>query len=207
MAKKDGAQTDHIPQDFRNTITGMRGKIPWKRIFTGDFSGWSSDQPIASGSSPDHWQRVGDDGLVGERRGDGTRLLYGEQQWRNMELSLLITPLTGGNAQILFRLDEDANGFYLFDMLMGWQAVAVSRVIKDANGMASVVKLSVVNYPLQHEREYAVNIAARDHSITTYIDGALVNQVTDDVFDQGKIGLTVWESKTLFRDIQLRLLH
>ncbi|MDP7597387.1 MAG: sigma-70 family RNA polymerase sigma factor [Pseudomonadales bacterium] len=180
MAKKDIKQTDYVPQDFRKTITGMGGKIPWENISSGDFSGWTTDKPIAPDSSPDHWQKVGNNGLLGEMRRNGTRLLYGEREWRNMELSMLITPLTGGNAQVVFRVDENANGFYLFDMLMGWQAVAISKVSQDANGLAHVVKLSVVNYPLQHERDYAINIAARDQSITTYIDGAPVNQVTDD---------------------------
>jgi len=207
MSKKDVKQPDYIPQDFRQTITGMGGKIPWQNIFSGDYTGWSTDTPTAPGSSPEHWQTVGDNGLLGEMNSSGSRLLYGEKEWRNIELSLLITPLTGGNAQVLFRVDDNADGFYLFDMLMGWQAVAISRVSRDANGVASLVKLSVVNYPLEHERDYAVNIAARDHSITTYIDGALVNQVTDDSWLQGRIGLNTWESKTLYRDIQLRLLH
>lgn len=68
------------------------------------------------------------------------------------------------------------------------------------------MKLSVVNYPLAHQREYALTIAARDHSITTYIDGALVNQVTDSAWLQGQIGLNIWEAKTLFRDLKVRAL-
>lgn len=90
---------------------------------------------------------------------------------------------------------------------MGWQAVAVSSVDIDHQGQATLVKLSVVNYPLVHQREYALTVAARDHSITTYIDGALVNQVTDSAWLEGQIGLNIWEAKTLFRDIRVRVLE
>jgi RNA polymerase sigma-70 factor (ECF subfamily) len=197
---------EHIPADFRQTIAGRQGKIEWQPIFTGDFTGWSVEkQTIPPGAIPAHWTVVGKDGLVGERRPNGTQLLYGDAQWRNVELSLLVTPLAGGNAQVLFRVTDQ--GFYVCDLLMGWQAVAVSRVTVDAQGQANLVKLSVVNYPLAHQREYAVTIAARDHSITTYLDGALVNQVTDSAWLHGQIGLNIWEAKTLFRDIRLRTLE
>jgi hypothetical protein len=90
---------------------------------------------------------------------------------------------------------------------MGWQALAVRRVTHDDSGKLDNVKLSVVNYPLEYAREDAVTLAVRGHSITTYVDGALVNQVTDGSWVYGQVGLTVWESKTFFRDLRLRLLH
>lgn len=200
-------RSEHIPADFRQTIAGMKGKIEWQPIFTGNFAGWFVDkQPIAPGTVPAHWEVVGKDGVVGELQKNGTTLLYGDPRWRDLEFSLLVTPLAGGNAQILFRVDGQGRGFYLCDLLMGWQAVAVSRVTFDAQGNGSLVKLSVVDYPLAHQHEYAVTIAARDHSITTYIDGALVNQVTDSAWLYGQIGLNIWEAKTLFRDIRVRVL-
>ena len=201
------ARPEHIPTDFRKTIAGMKGKLEWQAIFTGDLTGWSTDgQPITPDTVPMRWQIVGQDGLVGEQWQGGTYLTYGASTWRDVEFSLLMTPLAGGNAQILFRVNEHGRGFYIFDMLMGWQAVAVSRVTFDDQGKSTLVKLSVVDYPLAHQREYAVTIAARDHSITTYIDGALVNQVTDSAWLHGQIGLNIWEAKTLFRDIRVRVL-
>lgn len=199
---------DHIPADFRQTIAGMKGKIEWQPIFNGDFAGWFVEkEPITPGALPNHWTVVGNNGVMGELWQQGARLLYGDPQWRNVEFSLLVTPLAGGNAQILFRVDGQGRGFYLCDLLMGWQAVAVSRVEIDQQGQATLVKLSVVNYPLVHQREYALTIAARDHSITTYIDGALVNQVTDSAWLRGQIGLNIWEAKTLFRDLKMRVLE
>ncbi len=51
---------------------------------------------------------------------------------------------------------------------------------------------------LSSDSEYAVMIAARDHSSTTYIDGALVNQVTDSAWLHGQIGLNIWETRQTF---------
>jgi RNA polymerase sigma-70 factor (ECF subfamily) len=208
MAKQDMQRPEHIPADFRNVIMGMQGKIRWQKIFNGEFSGWFADQtPVEPGTIPARWEVVGNDGLVGEAyKEDGTRLTYGAATWRDVELSLLVTPLGGGNAQICFRVETSGNRFYMLDMLMGWQAIAISRVEVDEAGNPSLVRLSVVDYPLEHKREYAVSIAARDHSITSYVDGALVNQVTDGAWLHGQIGLNIWRSKTLFRDIRVRLL-
>ncbi|MCE7985738.1 MAG: hypothetical protein DYG89_31560 [Caldilinea sp. CFX5] len=69
---------------------------------------------------PNYWSVVGNNGVAGELWQNGTRLLYGDPQWRDVEFSLLVTPLAGGNAQILFRVDEQGRGFYLCDLLMGW---------------------------------------------------------------------------------------
>lgn len=208
MTTQSITRPEHIPADFRRIIGSSKGKfIEWQSIFTGDFAGWAADgRPIAPGTVPAHWEVVGKDGLVGDRRPNGTYLTYGEPQWRDVEFSLLVTPLAGGNAQILFRVAGPGQGFYLVDLLLGWQTIAVSRVTFDEQGQSTLVKLSVVDYPLAHQHEYAVTVAARGHSITTYVDGALVNQVTDGAWLHGQVGLNIWEAKTLFRDIRVRVL-
>jgi RNA polymerase sigma-70 factor (ECF subfamily) len=207
MSTQGITRPDHIPTDFRQTIAGMGGEIPWQPLFTGSFASWSANRtPIAAGTVPDGWEVVGNDGLVGEDQANGTMLTYGEPAWEDLECSLLVTPLAGGNVQTLFRINEAVNGWYQVDMLIGWQAVAVSRLTFDGQGNGELTKLSVVNYPLEHGREYALSIATRGHSITTYIDGALVNQLTDATWLGGQVGLNVWHGKTLYRDIQVRLL-
>ncbi len=87
-------------------------------------------------------------------------------------------------------------------MLLGWQAAAISRM-KDGK----LKKLSVVNYPLDSGQEYDVQIAARGASLTTYIDGKLVNQTTDETFASGAVALNLWQCSTAFRDMRYRLLH
>ncbi len=56
-------------------------------------------------------------------------------------------------------------------------------------------------------REYHVLIAARGASLTTYIDGRLVNQLTDTTLTHGPVALNVWESQTAYRDPRVRLLN
>lgn len=197
----------YLPDDFRKVIGGMRGEIHWTNIFQGNLKGWSyKGNPIKSDDVPEGWSILGENGLVGEEWKTGTYLIYGEPSWRDLELSLLITPIGGGNAQLLFRLDEAAKRYYVFDMLMGWQAIAIRRITYDEVDHLSEAKLDVVNYPLRHGMEYAVTIAVRDQSITTYVNGALVNRVTDGSWYNGKIGLSVWQAKTLYRDIQVRMM-
>jgi len=202
---------EHVPADFRKVIHNEEGELAWQNVFARGFQGWSlltpneEYRPLIAQSAPEHWQLAGE-GLVGEHEDAGTCLVAGEDAWRDYELSLLITPLAGGNAQVFFRMNRQARRRYILDMMLGWQAIAVNKLELGVNGQPTLTRLSVVDYPLEHQREYAVNIAARGHSITTYVDGALVNQVTDDFSLNGRIGLNVWQSKTLFRDIRYRLL-
>ncbi len=208
VEKMTNTEKDYIPEDFRKVIAGIRGEIHWNKIFNGSLQGWSYEgSPIQAGSIPTGWTILGEDGLVGEEWKSGSILTYGEASWRDLEFSLLMTPIGGGNAQFLFRIDEVANRFYVFDMLMGWQAIAIRKVTHDEVGNLNEAKLDVVNYPLRNGTEYAVTIAIRDQSITTYINGALVNRVTDGSWFHGKIGVNIWQAKTLFRDIRVRLLN
>ncbi|MCB0106487.1 MAG: RNA polymerase sigma factor, partial [Caldilineaceae bacterium] len=113
MSTQNITRPDHIPTDFRQTIAGMGGEIPWQLIFTGSFDGWSVNRTaIPTGSVPKQWEVIGNDGLVGEDQESGTMLTYGEQAWEDLEFSLLVTPLAGGNVQTLFRVNEAANGWY-----------------------------------------------------------------------------------------------
>jgi len=208
ILKRMNQKSEYLPEDFREVIAGMRGQIHWNKIFDGSLQGWSfAGKPIEPGTLPAGWSIFGENGLVGEEWQTGTTLNYGEPSWRDLELSLLITPLGGGNAQVFFRMDDVAQRFYVLDMLMGWQAIAIRKITHDEVGNLNEAKLDVVNYPLRDGTEYALTIAVRDHSITTYVNGALVNRVTDGSWFHGKIGLNVWQAKTLFRDIRVRLLN
>ena len=60
---------------------------------------------------------------------------------------------------------------------------------------------------IEKGREYHVLIAVRSHSITSYIDGQLVNRVTDGTHAGGGIAFGVWGKRTAarFRDPMVRL--
>lgn len=205
--------TPYIPSDIRKVIGDQEGEKPWQPLFSPDLKGWSLFhepgglfQSVSPDTLPQHWKTI-QDGLIGEHWEDGTCLKAGDASWLDYEVSLLITPIAGGNAQVFFRVDEQGRGFYVLDMMMGWQTVDIHRVDIDGQGHPHLTRLSVVNYPLEPQREYSVSIAPRGYSLTTYVNGVLVNQVTDDTYRNGGIGLNVWQAKTLFRDIQVRHLH
>ena len=89
--------------------------------------------------------------------------------------------------------------------MLGWQVAAIHKITRQ-DGSVDLARLSAVNYPLEHGREYAIDIAARGQSITTCIDGAVVNQVTDDTWTHGRVALSIWASKTLYRNMRYRTL-
>lgn len=204
---KETLQDRASGEDYgRAVIEGMRGVIHWKRLLQEKgLEGWTPGNPDRSEGEAleEVWKRSGG-AIVGEDvdQSDGERLLIGEASWKDYEFSLLITPISGGNAQVQFRISEDKQCYYMLDLLLGWQAIAISKV--DQRGLQ---KLSVVNFPIELGREYDVQIAVREASLTSYVDGQLINQVTDFSYRAGPIALTVWLSKTAFRDPRIRFLH
>ncbi len=194
MAARQRHEAEHESYG-REVIAGMRGVIHWEKLLHAEgLDGWRV-------ANKDSWTRT-DDVLIGEQHQSGTSLEIGDPSWSDYELSVLITPIGGGNAQVWFRITEtdDDKQFYMFDMLLGWQAVAVSKV----TGAGKLTKLSVVNFPIELGREYNVMIAVREASLTTYIDGQVINQLTDSSYSSGPIALNVWQSKTAFRDPRIR---
>ncbi|MCC7409073.1 MAG: sigma-70 family RNA polymerase sigma factor [Phycisphaeraceae bacterium] len=180
----------------RAVIEGMRGVIHWQKLLPDDdIEGW---RRLGHGT----WERSGDVVMGQSTDNTGGVLAIGDASWRDYEVSVLMTVIEGANGQIVLRLCDDDQAFYFFDMMFGWQAAAISRGRINGDGRAQ--KLSVVNYPLEHGREYDVMVAARGASLTTYIDGRLVNQLTDTSLSTGGIALAVWHSKTAFRDVRIR---
>ncbi|MAF12348.1 hypothetical protein CMK11_18025 [Candidatus Poribacteria bacterium] len=207
---------EHVPHDFRKEeFRRQTWGGGWKPLFTGDLSGWDTlvqwddvdkerYRPIAAGEVPENVEIVGN-GLLLDGSGGGVCLATGDVRWHDMELSLLVTPIDGW-CEINFRWDDSEGPYtrpwYFLSMHPGDATVAVQR-----NARGWVTPLSMVHYPSELGREYAVTILARADSITTYIDGALVNQVTDRHSPRGRISLGVSDSKALYRDIQYRALR
>lgn len=205
MAPKSHERTDPLNKPPRDVIGGMRGLINWQVVpADGELSSWRppawSDQKALKKT----WRMEGNAivGTSGKPSEEPPSLIAGEPTWADYELSFLMTPISGGNAQVGFRMSADERSYYLFDFLLGWQAVGIYRVID-----GWLTKLSVVNHALHRGQEYEVQVAARGASLTSYVDGKLVNQLTDETFRMGTFGLLVWQSSTAFRDVRYRLLH
>ena len=212
--KKQSGRDLVVPNDFREVIHSEIGAMPYESLLEDGLKGWrlprGSSIAHSAESEPaldEHW-RVIDHGVIGSSPSTGgAGIIIGDESWADYEVSMLVTALGGGNIIAHVRLTEAPYCCYDIDMMMGWQAIAVKKIETTPDGQPGLTRLSVVDYPLEHQQEYALRIAVRGQSITTYVDGALVNQVTDASFRYGALALTVWESRTMFRDVRVRHLN
>ena len=205
MAPKTEERTGSPESAPRDVIGGMRGLINWEVVPVDEgLTSWRPPAWSDRDALEKTWRMEGN-AIVGESGDPGEEpppLIAGEPTWTDYELSFLMTPISGGNAQVAFRISADERSWYLFDFLLGWQAVGLYRVVD-----GRLTKLSVVNHALHRGQEYEIQVAARGASLTSYVDGKLVNQLTDETFRMGAFGLMVWECSTAFRDVRYRLLH
>jgi hypothetical protein len=172
--------------------------VSWEPMLQGD--GLDGLQVL----NPDAWERDGDTvrGTATQGKGGGC-LSMGDAEWTNFECSFHGTLLDGGYLDFQFRRHPDNPGEgYSFEMLYGWQVMAICKY-----GTDSWRKLSAVNYPIERGREYNIIVAARDQSLTSYIDGKLLNQVTDDTYPCGGIRMTLHRRNIVqYRNPRIRLL-
>ena len=199
------AQGDPGPRNTygRDKLGGIEGQIAWQSLLSDEgLDGWTARR---SENYPDGWSREGDT-IVGEipRKKYG-RIVYGDPKWKSYVFSVRAKLESGSNLQIAFRVSEDGKSYYFLDFLTGWRAVAISK--KEA-GVSGVTKLDVVNFPFEYGREYDITIAARGHSIISYIDGEMVNRLTDGSLTNGGVGFLMWhDTKVRFREPKIRLYH
>lgn len=172
----------------REEVWGRDGNTRWLSMLDARYDGWRRSQgaQVTPGS------------VVVERN---AFYQFGQSDWRSYELRFALRVLEGGNAQIKLRQAPDGRSFYMVDFLFGWQALGVSKV--DPGGLR---KLSVVNLEMTRHAEMRVEIAVRELSITTYVDGRLLNQVTDASFEAGPMAFSAWEAKASFGQPEFRVL-
>ncbi len=184
----------------RARIGGMRGAIEWESMLHGEgLKGWKSgDERV--------WSREGDTvilnagGLV-----KSSRLVQGDSTWSHYEFKVQVTLVHGANIQIRFGITEDTQE-YMIDYLGGWKAMAISTYERGKRG---VTKLDVVNFVLHPKREYDLVLAVRGNSITSYVNGKLVNRVTLNTNPRGAVALGTWGHRAIarFRDPKIRHYH
>jgi hypothetical protein len=177
----------------REEIWGRDGNTRWLSMLDPKHAGYRTLQGPAD---------LGVASLTVDRQ---SSVVFGENAWKSYELRFGLQFLEGANAQIHLRRSEDGKRYYLVDFLFGWQALGVARVDQRPGGKG-LQKLSVVNLEMSKLTEYKVEIAVRDLSITTYVDGRLVNQVTDETFAAGPMAFCAWEAKARFNQPEFRIL-
>ncbi len=176
----------------------MRGKIAWETLLEGDgLDGWTAAEEGV-------WSREGNTIIVDSGEEHHTRLATGDSTWVAYEFKVAATFVKGSNLQIEFR--KNGKDYYFLDFLTGWQAVSVTM---KKGGVRGVTKLDVANFTFEYGQEYDIVIAVRGRSIHTYIDGQLVNRLTDDFSTRGGIALATWGRNTAcrFRDPKVRFYH
>ena len=190
-----GAARDETNDYGRSRPGGLT--IPWQSLLQGKgLKSWGAT------TSSDEWSRDGDT-MVGQLEGKRkSHIFQGDSNWKNYEYSLFVTLKKGSSMQFPFRVSDDRKGFYFVEFDYAWQSINVTLREPDRRG---VTKLSVVNYPLEKGREYHLIISARHRSLTTYIDGKLINQTTDASYGAGGIGIAMWwDTRARYRNPKIR---
>lgn len=183
----------------RAHIGGMKGPIMWESLLEGDgLGGWR-----AVHSDLEVWSREGDAIVARAGEREVGRLARGDDTWTSYELK--VQAKMGGRSsslEIHFGSNPEGTTFYSLNYLAGWKALAVSRFEKGKG----VTKLDVVNFVMEGSREYDIVLAVRGHSVTSYVDGVLVNRLTLPANPKGGIELAVWgrHTEAWFRDPKVR---
>lgn len=198
IASGHGDAPDMAMDYGRGRIVGMKGRIEWESMLHGDgLDGWEA-------TDTQTWSRDGDAILsdAGGREHEN-QLAQGDSTWDHYEFKVQGTLVKGANLQILFGLSDDSQEFYMLDFLSAWKALSISKFVR---GKPGVEKLDVVNFVAERGREYDIVIAVRGRSVTSYIDGHLVNRVTLEANPRGKVALATWgkQSAARFRDPKIR---
>ncbi|MCK6470708.1 MAG: DUF1080 domain-containing protein [Planctomycetes bacterium] len=177
----------------RDRIWTSQGETGWTSILGKDgLEGLAYDG---------QWTREGNALCIDARNGGAWLSASGEIV--DFEFRARLTaPARGGNASIFFRQHGEGKRYYQFDLRCAQQAVVVS---KTDNGAGRSAVISSVNHEIVAGRAYAVEIAVRGESITTYVDGQPANQVRDADFAKGAVTLTAWKSQVRFEDPCLRV--
>ncbi len=193
-----GASNAAVPgsvDDYgRSNLGGSQGSIEWETLLHGEgFDGWEVN---GDPWSDDAWRREGDTIISEVADSPRARIVTGDETWRYYELKVQMTMVRGGSAQLWFNIHDNKD--HHFAPLMGWQTAAIMA--------PDHTKLDVVNHAFERNREYDVVLAVRGRSVTTYIDGALVNRLTLDDDPKGGIGLAIWgrHTEARFRDPRVR---
>ena len=171
------------------------GKTSRTIEWVGDIHGFvrQTDPPI--------WSREGNTVVVSSPdRNVWPKLLCGDTAWESYELKVRATLIQGSNLYINFR--ESDEGHYQFGFLPGAQAMGIAKI-----GPEGLTKLDLVNYVVEKGKDYNISVAVRHHSITSYVDGKLVNRVTDGTYPRGRVGFGVGGKNAIarFRDPQIRI--
>ena len=174
----------------------------WETMLPGEgLDGWNaSEGPF----TPSVWRREGDAIIADTGQASRGRLLQGDGTWAAYEFKVQATIEKGfAGPQLVFGTSDDGNSSYFLTYLAGWKTMVIVRRNEETR---EDDKLDVVDFVMEPGREYDIVLKVRDHSVTSYVDGVLVNRLTLRGEARGAVGLAVWANNSVvrFRDPKIR---
>ncbi len=174
---------------------------PWESMVEGEgLAGWhASEGPF----TPSVWRREGDAIIADTGQASRGRLVQGDGTWAAYEFKVQATIEKGSGPQLVFGISDDGVSSHFLTYLTGWKTMVVVRRNEETR---EDVKLDVVDFVMEPGREYDIVLKVRDRSVTSYVNGVLVNRLTLPGESRGAVGLAVWGHNTVvrFRDPKIR---
>jgi alpha-N-arabinofuranosidase len=178
---------EHI---YHSVNGGLWGELIWNRSFE-EFPG--------SGK----WT-IEDDCLVQSEMADNVRLLFGDTNWGDYELSLEAQKTDGAEAfLILFRVSND-DDFYWYN-IGGWSNVR-SALEKGVKGGGWGVVGPTVEGKFETGKWYKINVRCEGANLKVSLDGKTMLDFTDENNPhlKGRVGVGTWNTKAKYRNIKVK---
>ena len=192
-------ETPSFENDYGRADIGK----PWESMLASQgLAGWhASEAPF----TPSVWRREGDAIIADTGEANRGRLVQGDGTWVAYEFKVQATVEKGFiGPQLVFGISDDGLSSYFLTYLAGWKTMVIVRRNEETG---EDVKLDVVDFVMDMGRGYDIVLKVRDHSVTSYVDGVLVNRLTLAEEPRGAVALAVWgnnNSVVRFRDPKIR---
>ena len=179
----------HFLEHIYNSINGgLWGELVWNRSFEDNSGGgWSRTGSIIS-------QRAG---------GEDMRLVFGEANWSDYELTLEAQKTGGAEGfLLLFRVQND--NVFSWANLGGWQNQQHGIERRGVGQNRQSVVGRQVNGNIETGKWYKITVRCQGNNVKVSIDGTQVLDVTDPgMANSGRVGIGTWSTQARFQNIKV----
>jgi alpha-N-arabinofuranosidase len=175
---------EHI---YNSANNGLWGDLVWNRSFemvNVNEGEWSIDN----------------DELIQSSLNTDIRLLMGETEWQDYEISLEAKKLGGAEGfLILFRVNN--NDFYWLN-LGGWGNA--QHAIERGSSQGKTIIGNPVNGSINSDQWYEIKIRCEGNRFIISLDGNTLFDVTDNnAYPSGKVGVGSWATSVAYRNLKV----
>ena len=179
----------HFLEHIYNSVNGgLWGDLVWNRSFE-DNSGGS-------------WLQT--DGVISQRAGgEDQRLVFGEANWADYELTLEAQK-TGGAEGFLLLFRMQNNNTFSWANLGGWQNRQHGIERRGANQNRQSVVGWQIDGSIETGKWYKITVRCEGNNVKVAIDGTQILDVTDPgMANSGRVGIGTWSTQAQFRNIKV----